>query len=115
MNVTGVSTAGAINVQMGNVTGMKTINVSGNPGGVITFAGIQTSGVTTLDASGVTSVAGGVVANFATSTSTAGLTLTGGTGNDSLSGGLGADTIVGGSGSNFMSGGASDASITGGS
>jgi len=106
----------------GVVAGLKTINVSGTATGAITIgdltgAGTGTdlgnTGVTTVDATGLTTAVG-IVASSATSTSTAALTLKGATGADRLTGGLGNDTITGGTGGDFLSGMAGNDNIDGG-
>lgn len=118
INVAASGAAGTLTLT--GVSGLKTINVSGNPTGGVTLeatAGgndIGDTGVTKIDASGLTSNAAVLTVSSAASTSTAGLTITGGAAADVITGGLGADTIVGGAGADRLNGGAGNDNISGG-
>lgn len=113
INLTFANAAGA-NLSLANVTGAKTINVSGTVNAGFALTNIANTGVTTVDASGVTTNAGNITADFSASTSTAALTLKGGAGADVLTGGLGNDTIEGGAGADTLIGGAGNDTISGG-
>ncbi len=114
-----ISTSGATTaitgvVDFSAVTGAKTIEVSGANGGAIQLNGLTTSGVTTVDGSGLTSAVNGLTASFAGSTSTAGLTLKGGAAGDALTGSGGADLLDGGAGADNLQGGAGADTLKGG-
>lgn len=112
-------TAAAGFVNLAGVTGAKVLNVSGPSGApiVITGAGVggslDGSGITTIDASGVTSAVNGVTAFF-TAATTAALKFTGSNAADVFVGGNGADTINGNAGDDFLVGGAGADTIDGG-
>jgi Ca2+-binding RTX toxin-like protein len=110
----------AENLDLTNVNGLKTLTIAGGPAGGITIASVGNntfgnSGVTMVDASGITT---NVVFNADTSASTsaADMTIKGfaigvnnifaGLGNDTLTGGTNADTIFGGAGNDTIDGGA---------
>ena len=129
-STSGATAAGLIT--LAGVTGLKAINITGTSAAPITIAGtnIGNTGVTTIDASGVSTNVVFTV-DSSTSTATAGLTIkgvaigpnfiTGGLGNDTLTGGSGGDTITGGAGddvidagngANFVFGGSGNNTIT---
>lgn len=112
-NVVAGTAASNIN-NFNTITGLKTINVSGSPAGMITLAGtaIGATGVTTIDASKMTT--GGITVSSATATTTAALTITGSDAADTITGGLGADVIKGGAGADALLGGAGADTIEGG-
>lgn len=96
--------------QILNLTGTKTVNLSGNTGW--DFTGGTFSAVTKLDASGVTAT-GTVGAVKATATA-ANVTFTGGAGDDTLTGASGTDTLNGGSGDDTLTGAGGADTLTGG-
>jgi len=112
-------TAAAAAVNLAGVTGAKVLNVSGPSGApiVITGAGLggslDGSGITTIDASGITSAVNGVTVAF-TAATTAALKFTGSNAADVFVGGNGADTINGNAGDDFLVGGAGADTIDGG-
>lgn len=118
---TAAAAAAATGTQItwGTLTGVKTINVAGTSafGVDFTTAGAVTnignSGVTTIDATGLTTNVG-IRVDSSTSTATAGMTIKGAFGADVITGGLGADTIDGGSGADRLFGGAGADTINGG-
>lgn len=115
INITATNAAAAT-LDFTNYSGVKTIKVTGAPTNTVGLNVLTNTGATTVDATGVTSAAGGVTASFAASTSTANLTLSGGTGADVLTGGLGNDVLTGGAGTAIdnLVGGAGNDTITGG-
>lgn len=134
VSVGATTSALAAVVNLTATTGAKTLTISGASAQPITFAGgnLAGTGITTVDASGMTSAVNGLVASFATSTSTAALTITGsaagdtftgvggndtidgGAGNDNIAGGAGSDSLLGGAGNDTISGGANNDTIDGG-
>ena len=68
------------------------------------FTGIETTGITTVDASGLTSTPVGVQIIFADAIDNLCRTITGGAGNDILGGSPVADTISGGNGNDIING-----------
>ena len=118
-----LKTSGAIAapafVDLSGVTGAKVLNVSGPSGAQIVIFGagvgnsLDGSGITTIDASGVTSAVNGVSAFF-TAATTAALKFTGSNAADVFVGGNGADTINGNAGDDFLVGGAGADTIDGG-
>ncbi|NLZ11022.1 MAG: hypothetical protein GX086_06785 [Alcaligenaceae bacterium] len=99
INLTTSGATGASAISATAVSGLKAINISGTAVGNITlnnFGGgantIGNSGVTTIDATGLTTNVG-IVVNSSASTATAGLTIKGAFGDDQITGGLGADII----------------------
>lgn len=132
--------ANAANLDLSNVTGLKTIKLAGAPGNTITVTNLITStGVSLIDAAGLTtnqtfttdaSASASDIeilgASIGSNVLTGGLghdhlvggsnadTLTGGAGNDTLEGGAGADVIDGGTGNDLLIGGAGADTITGG-
>lgn len=109
LNLNATNAAAAV-FDVANFTGLKTVNVTGLPTNTVTINNIATTtGLTTVDASTVTTAAGGVIASFAASTSTAALTLKGGAGADVFISGLGNDTVTGGAGADrLITGGGTD-------
>lgn len=113
--------AAAATLDLRNVTGLKTLEISGTPAGAITVVGTAGSatrlgdtGVTTVDASKVTSNVG-LTVDSSTSVATANLTIIGtAIGANNLTGGLGNDTITGGSGNDTINGGAGNDTINAG-
>jgi len=116
LSTTGATAASAITYT--TLTGLKTLNISGTSAGNITFTDggandIGNTGVTTIDASGLTTAVG-LIANSSASTATAAMTMKGAAGADQLTGGLGNDSISGGTGADFLSGMAGNDTIDGG-
>lgn len=116
--------AGGDTIDITNFSGLKTVNISGtgSAAGALTVldftdggASLNSAltGLTTIDASGITAGTLGVTASF-NLTTTAAVTLKGGAGVDTLTGGSRADTIVGGAGNDTLDGGAGNDTITGG-
>lgn len=114
INLTVNSSTIASVVAFNNVTGAQTLTVTGAPTGAITASWLEGTGITTVDASGMTSATNGLTASFLLSTSTAALTLTGGLGDDFLIGSLGNDIITGNAGNDLLSGGAGTDTLSGG-
>ena len=104
-------------VDLSGVTGAKVLNVSGPSGAPLFIGGVggvlDGTGITTIDASGVTSAVNGVQAGF-TAATTAALKFTGSNAADVFVGGNGADTINGNAGDDFLVGGAGADTIDGG-
>jgi hypothetical protein len=100
---------------VGFVTGLEVIDITGNPAGAVTVLGTRLgdTGVTTIDASGVTTVGGVVSVNSSNAVSTAAMTVTGGAAGDTLITGLGNDTIMGGGGGDTIAGGAGTDTLQG--
>ena len=96
-----------------NLTGaeLKTLNISGSKSLTINAIASAT-GLSKIDASGITSTSAGLTIN--TNASGTASVITGGAGNDSLLGGSKADTISGGTGDDTISGAAGADVITGG-
>jgi hypothetical protein len=88
---------------------LKTLTVISAGSAPITLAG-GGAALATINASGVN----GAVTNSATTTSTAGFSLTTGNGADALTGGAFADTLNGGAGNDTLTGGVGADSLTGG-
>lgn len=105
--ITASAAAGAVDLT--NFSGLKTITVSGTPTAGVdlsdagTVTDLSTRGVTKVDGSGLTSVAGSLTVSNAAGT--ANIEITGGAGADTLTGGAGADTIKGGAGADVITGG----------
>lgn len=112
----------AAGVLLGRFTGLKTVNLTGTPAGGLTLIGttatnIGDTGVTTIDASGIST---NVVFTVDSSTSVASADLTikgvaigtnlitGGLGNDTITGGTGIDTLTGGAGNDVLTGNGGD-------
>jgi Ca2+-binding RTX toxin-like protein len=87
---------------------VKTLTVTGAQANIVTASG--TLALTAVDLSGVT----GNATFTGQTVSTAGVAITGGTGNDVLAGSTGADTISGGLGNDSLTGGAGADSLVGG-
>ena len=90
---------------------LTTLNISGTKDLTINAIASAT-GLSKIDASGMTSSTGAIIINGNASTTAS--AITGGAGNDSLIGGTKADTISGGSGNDSISGAAGADVITGG-
>ena len=108
----------AADVLLGGFTGLKTVNLTGTPAGGLTLVGtagtnIGDTGVTTIDASGISTNVGFMV-DSSTSVASADLTIKGvAIGTNSITGGLGNDTITGGTGIDVLTGGAGNDVLTG--
>jgi Ca2+-binding RTX toxin-like protein len=90
---------------------LTTLNISGTKDLTINAIASAT-GLSKIDASGMTSSTGAIIINGNASTTAS--AITGGAGNDSLIGGTRADTISGGAGNDSISGAAGADVITGG-
>lgn len=118
IDITTTAAAGGTAVTWTSITGLKTLNISGAATGNINLTNSATNigntGVTTIDASGLTSLNGGITVDSSTSTATTGLTVTGGNGRDVVVGTGAADVINGGAGADSLSGGNGNDTINGG-
>lgn len=94
-------------INLGTVTGAKDLDLSGSiTTAQVAINGLATSGITSVDASGMTSVNFGINASFAGALGTVARTITGSGAADVLTGANGADTINGGNGGDTIDGGA---------
>ncbi|MCO5081431.1 MAG: hypothetical protein M9955_07200 [Rhizobiaceae bacterium] len=92
-------------IDMTNVKGARFLDLDGTLSNAPpNFTGIETTGITTVDASGLTSTPVGVQIIFADAIDNLGRTITGGAGNDILGGSPVADTISGGNGNDIING-----------
>lgn len=110
--ITANAAGGAIDFT--NVTGAQTVVITGAPTSALTLGTVTNTGITTVDASGMTSAVNGVSVDFSASTTVVARSLTGGLAGDTLTGGAGADTISGGGGVDILSGGAGADTLSGG-
>jgi Ca2+-binding RTX toxin-like protein len=113
-------TGGAVNL---SASGSKGLDLDGSLAAFTTVTGLVDSGITLVDASGLTSVLNGVEVSFAGQVGTVGVEiigggagdiLTGADGADKISGGAGNDVIDGGAGADILDGGDGDDQILGG-
>jgi hypothetical protein len=109
VNAIAISTLAATNSATFSVSGatLNTVNLNSSQGVVLAVGG---AALTTINASGV---AGNFSSTAATST-TAGLTITTGAGNDIINGGALGDTLNGGAGNDTITGGTGADRMTGG-
>lgn len=114
INLNVAAGAPAVNVISTSITGAKTLNVTGSPTAALTMAGtaLADTGITTVNAAGMTT--GGIVINSSTAASTAALTVTGSAAADNITTGLGADTVNAGSGNDIVLTGAGADTVNGG-
>jgi methionine-rich copper-binding protein CopC len=116
LEITATNTvAAALNLQ--GFAGLKTITVTGSPTAALTLADnlandLTALGVTTVNASGVTSVGGAVIAN--NTNGTGAITFTGGAGADVFIGGASADAVNGGAGADRLCSGNGNDTVSGG-
>lgn len=103
-------------VIMPSVSGAKTIDLNGALAAGVVLNNLATTGVTTVDGSGLTSVTAGngFVANFSAAVGTTARSIVGSGANDFLTGADGADTIDGAGGVDFIDGGSGNDTLTGG-
>jgi len=113
INVTASAATDNGAIDLSNVTGAKTLTLTGASAAAITETSIETSGITTVNGSGLTSAVNGLTVDFTGKAGTAALTITGGTAGDALTGASGNDTINGGGGNDTIGGAAGNDTLNG--